>query len=108
MARRRFVVYLLVSVQKQGRSAPLTGGAAAGGRGVPGGGARSLVAEFNEIENAKSDTNWRQLQRVMLACRGCGSKLVIMKFDQLSRDAHFPLDFEKARIEFARSKFHAK
>ncbi len=43
----------------------------------------------------------------MLPYQGYGSKLVITKFDQLSRNSHFPLDFEKAGIEFAISNLHA-
>lgn len=100
MAQGRFVVYLRVSTQKQGRSGL---GLEAQQRAVTdylNGGAWSVVAEFTEIESGKSDTNRPQLQRAIQACRVYGAKLLIAKFDRLSRDAHFLLGLEKAGIEF--------
>lgn len=100
MAQGKFVVYLRVSTQKQGRSGL---GLEAQQRAVSdylNGGAWSVVAEFTEIESGKSDTNRPQLQRAIQACRVYGARLLIAKFDRLSRDAHFLLGLEKAGIEF--------
>nr|WP_313902103.1 hypothetical protein [Methylobacterium sp. E-046] len=47
-----------------------------------------MVAEFTEIESGKSDTNRPRLQRAIQACWVYGAKLLIAKFDRLSRDAH--------------------
>lgn len=64
------------------------------------GGAWALCGEFVEVESGKSDANRPQLQAAIQACRVYGARLLIAKFDRLSRDAHFLLGLEKAGIEF--------
>lgn len=64
------------------------------------GGAWQVCGEYVEVEGGKNDKNRPQLQRAIAACRVYGAKLLIAKFDRLSRDAHFLLGLEKAGIEF--------
>ena len=100
MAQGKFVVYVRVSTERQGRSGL---GLEAQQRAVTdylNGGAWSVVATFTEVESGKSDTNRPQLQRAIQACRVYGAKLLIAKLDRLSRDAHFLLGLERAGIEF--------
>jgi DNA invertase Pin-like site-specific DNA recombinase len=100
MAQGKFVVYLRVSTKRQGDSGL---GLEAQQRAVTdylNGGAWTVAGEFVEVESGKSDTNRPQLQRAIQACRVYGAKLLIAKFDRLSRDAHFLLGLEKAGIEF--------
>lgn len=100
MAQGKFVTYLRVSTARQGRSGL---GLEVRRKAVTdylNGGAWTVVAEFTEVESGKSDANRPQLQRAIAACRVYGAKLLIAKFDRLSRDAHFLLGLEKAGIEF--------
>lgn len=100
MAEGRFVTYCRVSTKRQGDSGL---GLEAQRKAVEtylNGGDWQLCGEFVEIESGKSDTNRPQLQRAIQACRVYGAKLLIAKFDRLSRDAHFLLGLEKAGIEF--------
>lgn len=59
-----------------------------------------VCSEFVEVESGKSDANRPQLRRAIAACRIYGAKLLIARFDRLSRDAYFLLGLEKAGIEF--------
>lgn len=100
MAQGKFVSYLRVSTKRQGDS----------GLGIEAqrtavdtylnGGDWTVCGEFVEVESGKSDVNRPQLRRAITACRIYGAKLLIAKFDRLSRDAHFLLGLEKAGIEF--------
>lgn len=100
MAQGKFVTYCRVSTKRQGDSGL---GLEAQRKAVEtylNGGDWQLCGEYVEIESGKSDTNRPQLQRAIQACRVYGAKLLIAKFDRLSRDAHFLLGLEKAGIEF--------
>src|SRR5258708_29116761 len=98
MADGKWVSYLRVSTDRQGKS----------GLGIEAqrnsvaeylnGGNWSLVKEYVEVESGK------RIDRPMLAgaikaCRAYGAKLVIAKLDRLSRDAHFLLGLEKAGVD---------
>src|SRR5258708_11782679 len=99
MADGKWVSYLRVSTDRQGKS----------GLGIEAqrnsvaeylnGGNWSLVKEYVEVESGK------RIDRPMLAgaiqaCRLYGAKVVIAQLDRLSRDAHFLLGLEKAGIDF--------
>jgi DNA invertase Pin-like site-specific DNA recombinase len=99
MAEGKWISYLRVSTDRQGKS----------GLGIEAqrnsvaeylnGGNWSLVKEYVEVESGKR-TDRPMLAEAIKACRAYGAKLVIAKLDRLSRDAHFLLGLEKAGIDF--------
>lgn len=99
MAEGKWISYLRVSTQRQGRSGL---GLEAQRRSVSdflNGGRWELVKEFVEVESGKR-TDRPELAKAIQACRVYGAKLVIAKIDRLSRDAHFLLGLEKAGVDF--------
>lgn len=100
MAEGKFVTYLRVSTKRQGDSGLGLDAQRKAVNDYLNGGAWTVCGEFVEVESGKSDANRPQLQRAIAACRVYGSKLLIAKFDRLSRDAHFLLGLEKAGVEF--------
>jgi DNA invertase Pin-like site-specific DNA recombinase len=95
----KFVSYLRVSTARQGRSGL---GLEAQRQAVAdylNGGAWKLLREFVEIESGKRNDR-PQLENALRLCRQTGATLVIAKLDRLSRDAHFLLGLEKARVDF--------
>lgn len=100
MAQGKFVTYLRVSTKRQGDSGLGLEAQRAAVEAYLNGGPWTVCGEFVEVESGKSDVNRPQLQRAIQACRVYGAKLLIAKFDRLSRDAHFLLGLEKAGIEF--------
>lgn len=99
MATGKFVSYLRVSTQEQGRSGL---GLEAQRKAVAdylNGGRWTLVAEFTEVESGKNDDR-PELQKALERCRLVGATLVIAKLDRLSRDAHFLLGLMRAGVRF--------
>ncbi|QOG17600.1 recombinase family protein [Bradyrhizobium sp. SEMIA] len=99
MADGKWISYLRVSTDRQGKSGL---GIEAQRNGVAeylNGGNWSLVKEFVEVESGKR-TDRPKLDEAIKACRIYGAKLVIAKLDRLSRDAHFLLGLEKAGVDF--------
>jgi DNA invertase Pin-like site-specific DNA recombinase len=99
MAEGRWIAYLRVSTQRQGKSGL---GLEAQRNAVTeflNGGNWSLVREFVEVESGKRSDR-PKLAEAIQACRAYGAKLVIAKLDRLSRDAHFLLGLEKAGVDF--------
>ncbi|APG11489.1 resolvase [Bradyrhizobium japonicum] len=99
MADGKWISYLRVSTDRQGKSGL---GIEAQRNGVAeylNGGSWSLVREFVEVESGKR-TDRPKLDEAIKACRIYGAKLVIAKLDRLSRDAHFLLGLEKAGVDF--------
>ena len=99
MAEGKWISYLRVSTDRQGKS----------GLGIEAqrntvteflnGGSWTLVKEFVEVESGKLAER-PKLAEAIKACRVYGAKLVIAKLDRLSRDAHFLLGLEKAGVDF--------
>jgi DNA invertase Pin-like site-specific DNA recombinase len=99
MAEGKWISYLRVSTQRQGKSGL---GLEAQRNAVTeylNGGQWSLVKEYVEIESGKRSDR-PKLAEAIQACRAYGAKLVIAKLDRLSRDAHFLLGLEKAGVDF--------
>src|SRR5829696_7869704 len=99
MAKGRFVSYLRVSTDRQGRSGL---GLEAQRKAVEdflNGGRWELIAEFVEIESGKVDER-PKLADALTLCRLHNATLVIAKLDRLSRDAHFLLGLQKAGVRF--------
>src|SRR3982751_2868685 len=99
MAKGRYVSYLRVSTDRQGRSGL---GLDAQRKAVEDflyGGPWDLIAEFVEVESGKRDDR-PKLAEALALCRLRNATLVIAKLDRLSRDAHFLLGLEKAGVDF--------
>jgi DNA invertase Pin-like site-specific DNA recombinase len=99
MADGKFISYLRVSTERQGRSGL---GLEAQRKAVTdylNGGHWSLLQEVVEVESGGKD-NRPKLAEAMALCRLHGATLVIAKLDRLSRDAVFLLSLQKAGIRF--------
>ena len=99
MAIGNFITYLRVSTARQGASGL---GLEAQRKAVTdylNGGNWSVIREFVEVESgAKGDRP--ELAKAMALCRLRNATLVIAKLDRLSRDAHFLLGLQKAKVPF--------
>ena len=99
MSKGRYVSYLRVSTDRQGRSGL---GLEAQRKAVEdflNGGRWQLLAEFVEVESGKREDR-PKLAEALALCRLHGATLVIAKLDRLSRDAHFLLGLQKAEVRF--------
>ena len=99
MATGKFVSYLRVSTDRQGRSGL---GLEAQRKAVTdflNGGNWQLIAEFVETESGAKDDRPKLAEALALASVH-GAKLVIAKLDRLSRDATFLLGLQKAGVRF--------
>ncbi len=99
MADGKWISYLRVSTQRQGRSGL---GLEAQRHAVDdhlNGGDWKLIKEFVEVESGKR-ADRPQLEAALAACRVYGAKLIIAKLDRLSRNAHFLLGLQSAGVDF--------
>ena len=99
MGKGRYVSYLRVSTDRQGRSGL---GLEAQRKAVEdflNGGRWDLIAEFVEVESGKRDDR-PKLAEALGLCRLHNATLVIAKLDRLSRDAAFLLGLQKAGVRF--------
>jgi DNA invertase Pin-like site-specific DNA recombinase len=95
----RFVSYLRVSTDRQGKSGL---GLEAQRESVArylNGGDWTLLGEFVEVESGKRDDR-PQLAAALERCKLTGATLVVAKLDRLARDAHFLLGLQKAGVDF--------
>lgn len=99
MAEGKWISYLRVSTERQGRSGLGLESQRSAVDGFLNGGKWHLVKEFVEVESGKR-TDRPVLADALKACRLYGARLVIAKIDRLSRDAHFLLGLEKAGVDF--------
>src|SRR3954471_9889154 len=96
----RYVSYLRVSTDRQGRSGLGLEAQRAAVAAYLDGGNWSLLSEFVEVESGKRDTNRPELAKALHLAKITGAVLLIAKLDRLSRDAHFLLGLEKAGVDF--------
>lgn len=99
MASGKFVSYLRVSTERQGKSGL---GLEAQRQAVAdylNGGRWTLVQEVVEVESGGKDDR-PKLAEAMALCRLHGATLVIAKLDRLSRDAAFLLGLQKGSVRF--------
>jgi len=99
MASGKFVGYIRVSTDKQGKSGL---GIEAQRKAIAdylNGGPWELIAEFIEVESGKNNDR-QELQRAFKHCELTGATLVIAKLDRLSRDSHFIGSVMKSGTEF--------
>src|SRR3546814_16054550 len=106
MASGKFVSYLRVSTERQGRSGLGLEAQREAVEQYLNGGRWELLEEYVEVESGKRDDR-PQLDRAMHLCRVTGATLVIAKLDRLSRDAHFLLGLQKAGVEFVAAAMQA-
>ncbi len=100
MADGKWISYLRVSTDRQGKSGLGLEAQRTAVSDFLNGGQWKLVKEFVEVESGKKADNRPMLEAAIAACRLHGAKLVIAKLDRLSRDAHFLLGLEKAGVDF--------
>ena len=99
MAQGRYVSYLRVSTDKQGRSGL---GLEAQRKAVEdflNGGRWQLLSEFVEVESGKREDR-PKLAEALALCRLHGATLVIAKLDRLSRDVAFIAGLMSQRVPF--------
>ena len=96
----RFVSYLRVSTDRQGKSGLGLEAQRAAVTDYLNGGSWKLIGEMVEIESGTRTVNRPQLAAAMALCDLTGARLVVAKLDRLSRDAHFLLGLEKAGVDF--------
>lgn len=96
----KFVAYLRVSTQKQGRSGlGLEAQREAVKRLVAERGGKIIAPEFVEQESGKRDDR-PELAKAMKRCRATGATLVVAKLDRLSRNVAFLMQLRDSGIEF--------
>ncbi len=97
--RRRFVAYLRVSTQKQGRSGlGLEAQREAVARFVAGSDGQ-VVGEFLEVETGKHSDR-PQLAAAMATCRATRAILLVAKLDRLSRNVAFLSGIMESKVDF--------
>src|SRR4051795_11226987 len=99
MAKGRYVSYLRVSTDRQGRSGLRLAAQRKAVEDFLNGGRWDLIAEFVEVESGKRDDR-PKLAEALALCRLHNVTLVIAKLDRLSRDAAFLLGLQKAGVRF--------
>src|SRR3954453_20452408 len=96
---KRFVSYLRVSTDRQGKSGLGLDAQRKAVADFLNGGRWDLIAEFVEVESGKRDDR-PKLAEALALCRLHNATLVIAKLDRLSRDAAFLLGLQKAGVRF--------
>src|SRR3954447_12356056 len=99
MAKGRYVSYLRVSTDRQGKSGLGLDAQRKAVADFLNGGRWDLIAEFVEVESGKRDDR-PKLAEALALCRLHNATLVIAKLDRLSRDAAFLLGLQKAGVRF--------
>lgn len=104
MANGKFISYLRVSTEKQGRS----------GLGIEAqkeaierylnGGQWELLKEYLEVESGKKNDR-PQLKEALEACKRTGATLIIAKLDRLSRNVAFIANLMESGVEFVACDF---
>ena len=94
----RFISYLRVSTDKQGKSGLGLEAQRESVLHYLNGGSWTLLAEVIEVETGKNDER-PALAKAINQCRMTGSTLIVAKLDRLSRDAAFLLTLNKSGID---------
>lgn len=95
----RFISYIRVSTQKQGRSGLGEEAQRATIQETATRNRWTVLQEFKEIESGKIDDR-PQLRKALEACKRTGARLLVAKLDRLSRDVAFVAGLMKTKAEF--------
>ena len=99
MARGKFISYLRVSTDKQGRNGLGMEAQRQAVEDYLDGGNWQLLAEYVEVESGKRDAR-PELRKALHHAKVTGATLVIAKLDRLSRNARFLLELQEAGTKF--------
>ncbi len=103
MEKPRFITYYRVSTQRQGMSGLGLDAQRATVDQYLSGHAKTVVAEFVEVETGRGANALEkrpQLRLALEACRGTGAVLLIAKLDRLARNVHFVSGLMESRVKF--------
>lgn len=104
MAQGKFISYLRVSTQRQGRSGL---GLEAQRKAVAdflNGGSWELLGEYIEVESGKKNDR-PKLAKALAACKATGAQLVVAKLDRLARNVAFISQLMESGVEFTAADF---
>jgi DNA invertase Pin-like site-specific DNA recombinase len=99
MATGRYVSYLRVSTQKQGASGLGLEAQRQAVEDYLNGGRWKLIEEFVEVESGKNSDR-KELQNALRACRLHNATLLVAKLDRLARNAYFLLGLQQSGVDF--------
>jgi DNA invertase Pin-like site-specific DNA recombinase len=99
MAKGRFISYLRVSTDKQGKSGLGLEAQRHAVASYLNGGNWELISEVVEVESGK-DAKRPKLAEAINLCKAYNAVLVVAKMDRLARDAHFLLGLQNSGVEF--------
>ncbi len=103
MEKQKYVTYYRVSTQRQGVSGLGLDAQRATVEQYLLGSAKTVVAEFVEVETGKGANALEkrpQLRLALEACRKSGAVLLIAKLDRLARNVHFVSGLMESRVKF--------
>src|SRR5262245_42412052 len=96
---QRYISYLRVSTQRQGRSGLGIDAQRQAVVDFTAGGGWQCVGTFKEVESGKDNAR-PELGKALAACRVHRAVLVVAKLDRLSRNAAFLLNLQAAGVRF--------
>jgi DNA invertase Pin-like site-specific DNA recombinase len=99
MASGKFIAYLRVSTERQGRSGLGLDAQQAAITQFLNGGSWQLVGTYVEVESGRKDDR-PQLAAALMACRLQGATLIVAKLDRLSRSVSFISTLMESNVEF--------
>ncbi len=99
MAQGRFVSYLRVSTDRQGRSGLGLEAQRAAVASYLNGGAWKLVSEFVEVESGKRNDR-PHLAQALALCKAHRATLIIAKLDRLARNVAFVSNLMESGVDF--------
>src|SRR5262245_60216444 len=98
--RGKFVSYLRVSTDKQGRNGYGIDAQRQAVGDYLNGGAWELIAECVEVESGKRDGNRPKLKEALALCKKHRARLIIAKLDRLSRNVAFIANLMDGKVDF--------
>jgi DNA invertase Pin-like site-specific DNA recombinase len=96
----KFVSYIRVSTQKQGKSGLGLAAQQEAVREYLNGGRHKVGGEFVEVESGKRSDNRPQLQKALQLCRAHKAQLLVAKLDRLARNVAFISTLMEADVKF--------